>query len=219
MRAETSHRQLEEERPLSIFDAASDQTEPISPPIRPPQTPKLFKPKSWRANDWIYRRAGLGIDHDSVQDLSVNPTASDLTGNPSGPINISEQSISNLSMPSQAQSPSLIAPSSPPNQVPRPSTLSPLLPQLVQPPLWSEPHAHLAVASYSSNARLQQPPELSVERQQDLDEDESALAEAVEESLRINYNRWTANGTNLEELAQAIENSKIETRGVYYQLE
>lgn len=52
-----------------------------------------------------------------------------------------------------------------------------------------------------------------------LDEDENALSRAIAESLRVNHNRWTANGTNLEELAKAIANSKIETRGVYYQLE
>jgi hypothetical protein len=64
-----------------------------------------------------------------------------------------------------------------------------------------------------------EPMELPAEADGYLDEDENALSRAIAESLRANQSRWTANGTNLEELAKAIEISKIETRGVYYQLE
>lgn len=42
----------------------------------------------------------------------------------------------------------------------------------------------------------------------EIDEDERALAEAIELSLRT-QNRYTANGTNLEELQQALANSRI----------
>lgn len=45
----------------------------------------------------------------------------------------------------------------------------------------------------------------------EIDEDESALAMAIELSLRT-QNRYTVNGTNLEELRQAIANSVLEDR-------
>lgn len=71
----------------------------------------------------------------------------------------------------------------------------------------------------SAHATVTQPSELPIEPEDYSDEDEIALGRAIAESLRINQSRWTANGTNLEELAKAIAISKIETRGVYYQLE
>jgi hypothetical protein len=43
----------------------------------------------------------------------------------------------------------------------------------------------------------------------EIDEDESALAVAIEVSLRT-QNRYTANGTNLEELRQALANSVLD---------
>jgi hypothetical protein len=43
----------------------------------------------------------------------------------------------------------------------------------------------------------------------EIDEDESALAVAIEMSLRT-QNRYTANGTNLEELRQALANSVLD---------
>jgi len=52
----------------------------------------------------------------------------------------------------------------------------------------------------------------------DFDEDEIALAKAISASLSMRSPRWTAGGTNLEQLAIAIQNSKLETRGVYYKL-
>jgi hypothetical protein len=43
----------------------------------------------------------------------------------------------------------------------------------------------------------------------EIDDDERALSEAIERSLKTN-NRYTANGTNLEELRQALANSEID---------
>jgi hypothetical protein len=236
MRPETSQ-QGEEDRPLSIFDIVPDQDEPVVQTSRGPPIPKLFKPKSWKTNDWIHRRAGLGIDHSQVQHLSVPSSSSGTSRALAGPSNTSLES----STTPPSSSTTLTAPSptfaSPPRRVPGPSYLTPHPPRTQLPYLSFGPAIQLTAPAEVPHSTAQQtsellaaqhlpvhsvapqPSELPTESENDLDEDENALSRAIAESLRINQNRWTAHGTNLEELRKVIEISKTETRGVYYQLE
>jgi len=70
----------------------------------------------------------------------------------------------------------------------------------------------IVAPEHFQNLEEQGPSELSAQTDDDVDEDEVALARAVAESLRTwTPNRYTANGTNLDDLALAIQNSTLET--------